>query len=68
MVPIKKENKNGVTVTYKIKFINNVRFMASSLPSLIDILAEGLHKGKCEKCKSGLDYATFEDSTLNSNV
>ena len=57
-VQIKKENKNGMTVTYKIKFIDNIRFMASSLSSLPDNFVEGLHKGKCEKCKSGLEYAT----------
>ena len=38
--------------------------MASSLPSLTDNLAKGLHKDKCEKYKSGLVDATVKDSTL----
>ena len=38
--------------------------MASSLPSLTDNLAKGLHKDKCEKYKSGLEYATVKYSTL----
>ena len=51
-VPIKKEVKNiyndgnesVVTISYKIKFIDSARFMASSLLNLIDNLAEGIHK------------------------
>ena len=30
-VPIKKQLDNGKTVTYKIKFIDSVRFMSTSL-------------------------------------
>ena len=40
----------------RIKFINNVRFMASSLSSLVDNLAEGLHNSICKNCKSYLEY------------
>ena len=43
-VPIKKELDNGKTITYKIKFINSFRFMASNLSSLVDNLSEGLHR------------------------
>ena len=37
-VPIKKEqdNNSGVTITYKIKFIDSCRFMPSELSSLVD--------------------------------
>ena len=38
--------------------------MDSSLLGIADNLAEGLHKGKCENCESGLDYAAVEDNTL----
>ena len=55
--PIQKENENRKTATYQIKFINRVMFMASSLSSLIDKLAEGLHKGKCRKSNFALEYA-----------
>ena len=34
-----------------MRFIYNVKFMASSLSSLTDSLAEGMHKGKCKDCK-----------------
>ena len=30
-VPIKKENDNGKTITYKLQFIDNFRFMPTSL-------------------------------------
>ena len=50
-VPIKKK-KNCETATYKIKFIDRVRFVVSSLSSVTDNLAEGLHKGKCKDSNS----------------
>ena len=34
-------------VTYKIKLINSVRFMASPLWNLADNVSEGLQKSKC---------------------
>ena len=38
--PIKKEHNNGKTTTYKLKFIDNYRFMQDSLSNLIDNLSE----------------------------
>ena len=38
-------------MTYRLKPINSVRFMARSLSSIYDNLAEGLHKSKCLDCK-----------------
>ena len=57
LVPLKKkiENKN-LEITYKIKFIDNFRFMSSSLSKLVDNLSEGIHNNKCADCKSSLDY------------
>ena len=49
-VPIQQENANGKTMTYKISFINSVRFMENSLQILADNLAKELHKGKCKDC------------------
>lgn len=46
LMPIKKENENDETIKRKIKFINNLRFMISSLLRLLDDLAKGLHKDK----------------------
>ena len=38
-------------MTYRIKPINSVRFMARSVSSIYDNLAEGLHNSKCLDCK-----------------
>ena len=38
-----------VRISYKTKFIDGARFMASLLLNLVDNLAEGIHKiSKCE--------------------
>ena len=55
-VPIEKEvnqiAKNGEettkTISYKLKFIDSTRFMASSLSNLDKILAKEIHKIKCK--------------------
>ena len=51
---VKKIDKDGnediTTVSYKIKFIDSVRFMANSLSNIVDNLAEGTHKPKCKDC------------------
>lgn len=47
-VPIAKETESGKT-TCKIKSIDSVKFMSSSLSNLTDILSEGLHKDKNQR-------------------
>ena len=47
-----------------MKFLYSIRFMDSSLSSLTDIVTEGLHKDKCEKCKSGFESVTVKTGTL----
>ena len=43
----KDGNESFVTISYKIKFIDSARIMTSLLSSLVDNLAEGIHKIKC---------------------
>ena len=64
-VPIKKRIKNkDMEITYKIKFIDSFRFMATSLSKLVDNLTEGIHSDKCINCKSGISYMKIIDETL----
>ena len=70
-VPIKKKTENkDLEITYKIKYINSYRFMASSLSKLVDNLSEGIHNNKCSDCGSNLDYIkiTAERKNKNENV
>ena len=46
---IKKENEDGKTITYKIKFIDTCRFMQSKLSDLADNLSE-INNKDCKKC------------------
>ena len=62
-MPIEKY-ENGKTIKYNIRFIDSVRFVASTLSSLIDNLAEVLHKDQCKNCKSNLEYMTVKDSLI----
>ena len=37
-------------ITYKTKFIDSFRFIATSLSKLVDNLMEGIHNDKCINC------------------
>ena len=39
-----------VTISYKIKFIDSARFLASSLSNFVHNLADGIHKTTCKDC------------------
>ena len=48
-------------ITYKIKFIDSFRFMATSLSKLVDNLTERIHSDKCINCKSNISYMKVTD-------
>ena len=58
-LPIKKENEN-----IKTDIQNKIHWQHKIYGDLTDNLAEGLHKGKCEKCRSGFGYTTVKGNTL----
>ena len=51
-------------VTYKIKFVDSFRFMATSLSKLVDNLAESIHNDKCDNCESNLCFVNATNETL----
>ena len=57
-------NENLVTISYRIKFIDSTRFMASSLSDFVDNLAEGIHKIKCKYCDCFLQYESVKDNLI----
>ena len=69
-VPISKELDNGKTVTYKLKFIDSIRFMSTSLSSLVDNLSE-IYKKECKGCeekrkiKSVCNFIGLKNNKLN---
>ena len=60
----KEGNENIITISYKIKFINSVRFIASSISKLIDNLAEQIHEIKCKHCHYFLEYESVKDTLI----
>ena len=57
-------NESVLTISYKIKFIDSARFMASSLSNLVDDLTKGIHKIKCEDCDCFLEYESVRDNLI----
>ena len=64
-VPIKKKIENkDIEITYKIKFIDSYRFMATSLSKLVDNLTEDIHGDECVDYNSDLSYMKVIDEAL----
>ena len=58
--------KSVVKISYKIKFIDNAGFMASSLLNFVDNLGEGMHKAKCKNCDCFLEYESLRDNLIKN--
>ena len=57
----KDGNERVITVSFKIKFIDSARLVASSLSNLVDNLAERIHKIKYKDCDCFLEYESIND-------
>ena len=51
-------------MSYKIKFIDSERFMASSLSNLVDNFAEGIHKITWRYCACFFEYESVKDNLI----
>ena len=60
----KNGNESVVTVSQKLKFIDNARFMASLFSNLVDNLTEGIHRIKCKYCDCFIEYETVKDNLI----
>ena len=72
-VPIKNEHDKGKTSTFKLKFIDNYRFVQSKLSDLLDNFSK-IFNNECKSCmkrkkfffqNSEFDYIGFRDNRLN---
>ena len=60
----KDGNESVVTISYKIKFIDSARFIATILSNLVDNLTEEIHKIKCKDCYYFLEYESVKDNLI----
>ena len=60
----KDGNECIVTISYKIKFIDSARFMATSLSDLVHNVIEGIHKIKYKDYDCFLEYESVKDNLI----
>ena len=65
-VPIKKELDNGKTITYKLKFIDIIRFMSSKLSDLANNVSE-ISSKECKGCKERKNESVCNFIGLKNN-
>ena len=58
------DNESVATISNKIIFIDNARYVPSSLPNLVDNLAKGINKIKCRECDGFLEYESVKDNLI----
>ena len=71
-LPIKQEfteidkdgNKNILTISFIITFIDSGRFMATLLSSLVDTLTQGIRNIKCKDCDCFLECESVKENSI----
>ena len=63
----KEGNKTTESISHKIKFIDSMRFLATSVSNLVDNLTGGIHQLKCKNCNCFLEYKNIKDSLIEYN-
>ena len=57
-------NESVITKSYNVKFINSVRFIATSLSNLVENLAEEIQKIKYKDSHCFLEYESVKDNLI----
>ena len=63
----KDGNESVAAISYKIKFIDSARFMASSLSNLVDNLTEEIQKIESKDCDRFLEDESVKDNSMKYN-
>ena len=61
---IRAVKKSVENISYKVKFVDSMRFMATSLTKRVDCLSEGTHRIKCKNCNCFLKYENVKNNLM----